>query len=34
MTYLEQALEKGYAKLTGEGKSKKITYFTANYLLI
>lgn len=31
MTYLEQAIEKGYAKITGEGKSKKITYVAVNY---
>jgi len=31
MTYLEQALEKGYAKITGEGKTEKITYLAVNY---
>lgn len=30
MTYLEQALEKGYAKITGEGKNEKITYVAVN----
>ena len=31
MAYLEQALKKGYAKITGEGKNEKITYIAANY---
>lgn len=31
MAYLEQALEKGYAKITGEGKTQKITYLAVNY---
>jgi type I restriction enzyme M protein len=30
MTYLEQALEKGYAELTGEGKQQRIKYIAAN----
>jgi len=31
VTYLEQALEKGYATLTGEGKKQKIHYVAVNY---
>lgn len=31
MAYLEQALEKGYAKIIGEGKKGKITYIAVDY---
>jgi type I restriction enzyme M protein len=31
MTYLEQALEKGYLQLTGDGKNQKIVYVAADY---
>ena len=31
MTYLEQAIQKGYAKITGEGKKQKILYVAYNH---
>ncbi|MCC6298474.1 MAG: restriction endonuclease subunit M [Anaerolineales bacterium] len=31
MTYLERAINDGHAKLTGEGKSEKITYLAVNH---
>jgi len=31
MTYLDQAIEKGYASVSGEGKKQRITYVAVNH---
>lgn len=31
MTFLEQAIEKGYAELSGEGKKRRVHYKAVNH---